>query len=87
MAQFFKIKAFAAAGVLVTGVTAMVLAAQFGDLELGAGDLEMRMTYNADTGVALEIGDRSCPPECNPFDIDWTRRTAQASATMLKQIR
>lgn len=64
-----KIRLAAAGGVLTTGVTALLMAAQLGVVHVGAGDVKIELGRRSD-GLTMDIARRTCPPYCG-VDFDW----------------
>jgi hypothetical protein len=69
MARDLRNKVAIAAAVLVTTVTAIMLAAQLGVLELRAGDMNIVMAKGQE-GLTMDILYRTCPPNCG-VDVNW----------------
>jgi hypothetical protein len=69
MARDLKMKLAVAATVLAAMVTAVLVSAQLGVLQVGAGDMNIIMA-KGDAGFTMDIMSRTCPPNC-AFDIDW----------------
>lgn len=44
-------------------------AARMGPVEVGAGEVSILLSA-AENGLALDIGARSCPPQCG-FEVNW----------------
>ncbi len=87
MALFYKHQRFIAAGAaLGLALTAMIAAAQAGEVRLGAGDVQLVLGHKDGAAVALHIGERSCPPECDLIAIGWDRTTTTVDATIFRNL-
>lgn len=87
MAQLRKpTRLIAAAAALGFTLTALMAAAQAGEVRLGAGDVELVMGSKEGAAVALQIGERTCPPECDFLAIGFERAGAAANATIFRSL-
>lgn len=69
MARGLQIRLACAAVLLATGMTALILGARLGVVQLNAG--EMTLVFGSgDAGLTMGVASRTCPPHC-PFNVDW----------------
>lgn len=80
MARGLQIRLACAAVLLATGMTALILGARLGVVQLNAG--EMTLVFGGgDEGLTMGVASRTCPPQCT-FNVDW-RPMASMTATGL----
>ncbi len=58
-----------AGGVLAVGMLGMMLAADSGVVDLGAGDMKIVLA-KGERGITMDIAPRTCPPHCG-IDLSW----------------
>ncbi|ACT60599.1 hypothetical protein [Hirschia baltica] len=85
MALQFSTRVIAATSLLTTGLIALTIASQNGEISVRTAGLEVKyFQADAQTGKALEINQEQCPPQCPLLDINWKK---YADATSLKILR
>ena len=87
MAQEQTKRIVAAIAALTFSLGGVAAAAQAGEVRVGAGDLQVVIAKDEKQAIALHIGNRICPPDCNFLEFDWNKNARDAAPTALLRVR